>query len=151
MSGMTVPGRRSGKWRPLQTGGLGLLAIAIALALAACDSSPRGAGSALVTVEWEGAASPLGAAKVFLLGEGLGAATGEEGAMAWSHTPAGEEGGIRVVVIHTGTPSTLRFTIPLDDLERGAPQATLWRLIDQENNLVSLGVEGYRVRVSLVR
>ncbi len=131
-----------------------LLALASGLGLVlgavGCDSSPRGPGSAVVTVEWEGEAAPLGAAKVFLGGEGLGQARGEEGAEAWSHTPPGEEGGMRVVVIHTGSPSVLRFSVEVPDLQRGTPQATLWRLVDQDNRLVPLDAPGYRVRVALM-
>jgi hypothetical protein len=123
-----------------------LVAAPLLLVLAACDDSPKGPGSFTVSVEWDSGAPPVGAAIVFLSGVGLGEITPQGGTLAWSHSPPGDMGGIRVVVVDTGTPTSLRFTLPVSELKNGTPAATLLDLAGQDNELIAISSR-YRVRV----
>jgi hypothetical protein len=55
-------------------------------------------------------------------------------------------GGIRIVVVDTGTPTSLRFTLPVSELKNGTPAATLLDLAGQDNELIAIS-SSYRVRV----
>jgi len=132
--------------RLLPSLGATLLAL---LGLAGCDSRPTGSGSYIVTIEWEQGVAPAGAALVFLAAPGLGAVTPLDGVLAWDHTPPGEEGGRRVVVIHPEDAPSLRFSVAIADRGVGRPQATILSLATQQNLPVAPegGFAGYRVRV----
>jgi hypothetical protein len=119
-----------------------LLACALVFGLTGCDSSPSDAGTYTVAVEWDAGMAPLGGALVFLGAPGLGTASAQGGALLWQNTPPGEEGGLRVLVIHTGDPGSLEFTIRAE----GRPAATLLTLTTQTNDPL-LPTEGYHVRV----
>jgi hypothetical protein len=93
-------------------------------------------------VEWDAAVVPLGGALVFVGAPGLGEATPQGGALIWQNTPPGEEGGLRVLLIHTGEPTSLQFTIEADS----RPAATLLSLVTQANQPLA-PAEGYQVRV----
>jgi len=116
--------------------------VFVAVGAVACDSSPDPSGIYTVSVEWDATVAPLGGALVFLGAPGLGQATAQGGAMSWQNTPPGEEGGLRVLLIHTGEPSALQFTIHAD----ARPVATLLSLATQANQPLLPG-EGYTVRV----
>jgi len=123
-----------------------LVSATLLLVLAACDDSPKGPGSYTVSVEWDAGAPPVGAAIVFLSGAGLGEVTPQGGTLAWSHSPSGDMGGLRVVLVDPGTPSSLRFSIPVAELRNGTPSAALLGLAGQDNQLIPIS-GGYRVRV----
>jgi hypothetical protein len=120
---------------------LGIVAL-VALGAGACDSDSDGSGRYTVAVEWDADVAPLGGALVFLGAPGMGAATAGGGEMIWQNTPPGEEGGLRVLLIHTGEPTSLQFTIEAD----ARPTATLLNLTTQAN-LPLTPAEGYHVRI----
>ena len=113
--------------------------------VAGCDDSPKGPGNFTVSVEWDAGSPPVGAAVVFVGGTGLGEVSPQGTAMAWSTPRLGEQG-IRVVVVDTGTPSVLRFTVPVADLRAGTPTAALLSLAGQDNALLPIS-GAYRVKV----
>lgn len=123
-----------------------LVLAALLLLVAACDDSPKGPGSYTVSVEWELGTPPAGAAIVFLSGVGLGEITPQGGALLWHHSAPGDMGGVRVVIVDPGTPSSLRFTVPVAELRDGTPAAALLSLAGQDNELIPVS-SSYQVRV----
>jgi hypothetical protein len=55
-------------------------------------------------------------------------------------------GSVRVVIVDPGTPSALRFSLPVAELRSGTPTATLLGLAGQDNELIPISGT-YRVRV----
>jgi hypothetical protein len=132
-----------GRLRP----GLVVIVAALVPILWGCDSRPTGVGSVTVSVEWDAGVEGLGGAVLFLGAPGMGEVTGLDGARVWQHTPSGEEGGMHVVLLHTGQPSALRFTVGMADVSVGVPQVTLYEVVTQANQPLYPPLDGYRVRV----
>jgi hypothetical protein len=123
-----------------------ILLIALSSMTTACDDAPKGPGSFTASVEWDAGSPPVGAAVVFLSGVGIGEITPQGGAQLWQHVPPGDMGGVRVVVVHPGTPTSLRFTLPVSELRNGTPAAALLSLAGQDNQLIPVS-GAYRVKV----
>lgn len=123
------------------------LGALLLLGIAACDDSPKGPGSFTVSVEWDAGSPPAGAAIVFLSGVGLGEITPQGDALLWHHSPPGDMGGVRVVIVDPGTPNALRFTLPVAEVRNGTPAAAILGLAGQDNELIPVS-SAYRVTVN---
>lgn len=116
-----------------------LLLLSLAIALHGCDDDPAsGPGTLTVTLMSPNAAE--GAARVQLVGHGMGAATALEGEV---HTRV--RGDTLDVLVLRPDPGILRFALQVDDTTR-RPRGTVLQVAGPENVLRS-ALAGYAVEV----
>jgi hypothetical protein len=121
------------------------LALGLGILMGGCDSRVTGPVTLTGTLQWEDGAPPPGGALLFLSSPGIEQIQGEGGTLSWDHTPPGEEGGVRVLLIHTGNTEPLRFSVRLSDAALPNPSATVLELTGRDNERIPLS-PGYRVR-----
>ncbi len=120
--------------------------VAAHAALPGCDRENNRPGVLQGTVEVVGQAPQAGAALLFLGGRGIGEITGVGGTLVFTHTPPGEEGGIRVLLVHPGDDAPLRFTVAVDRVGVREIQGTVLDVAGRDNARIT-DLTGYRVRL----
>ncbi|HSG48067.1 MAG TPA: hypothetical protein VLA43_09665, partial [Longimicrobiales bacterium] len=116
-----------------------LLLPALVLVLQGCDDGPVAAGGTL-TVHLRSPNPAEGAARIQLVGRGMGTATALEGEV---HTRT--RGDTLEVLVLRPDPGILRFALQVEDTTR-RPTGTVMQVAGPENTLRS-GLAGYVVEV----
>lgn len=118
------------------------LALAAALALAACSSGPKGPGTLKGTVTVT-APQTLGAVVLEVTGSGIQGFEGQSGSVAYGAVVNLPDGRWRAVVVGTGP---LTFGVKVDNLKDPLPKVQVIQAVDDKN--AALSTSGVKVTLT---